>query len=116
MQRAIFEWFVAQPEGTAIGTADLAVNLGFFRESVFRALLRMEQEGWVFGIEERHGGLGRNHQRRWAMESEKLAGHREFLDAIARARELIARSGLMETMFGRRPSSGGAETGPRLPR
>jgi hypothetical protein len=112
VQRAIFEWFVAHPEGTLIGTMDLAANVGFSRESVFRALLRLEDQGWVHGIREAHGGLARHHQRRWAMDRDKLAEHRNYLKFVEQGRAILA--ALRDRPYVRgRPKYGGDWTGPR---
>jgi hypothetical protein len=114
VQRAIFDWFVARPRGTVIGTVDLAANIGSSRESVFRALLRLEDDGWVYGVAERHGGLGRHHQRRWAMRDERLLERARYLKAVERGRELMAARRAMPRL--RHPRYGGDWTGTRLPR
>lgn len=85
--QAILGWFAEQPDGTTVGTVDLARAIGYRRESVYRALLRMEDEGWAEWIEEPHGGLAAGHQRRWRCPRD-LSSRRSYQEYVAQARSL----------------------------
>lgn len=91
VQRDLLELFRAQPKGTRIGTRELAILLRYHRESVYRALLRLEEEGLVERVYYVGDQLGPLRQRDWQMVPERWEAERAYRRAVVEALELLER-------------------------
>ncbi|MEX2458878.1 MAG: hypothetical protein WD770_07830 [Actinomycetota bacterium] len=91
VQRDILKWFYDQPMGERIGTEWLARRVHAWRESVYRALLRLEDEGYVHAVFYEDGGLGPGRQREWRMDEERWDREQSYRKAVVKAITLLER-------------------------